>query len=325
VTTVSPTLAAVLANPDDLLARLLHAEALEALGDPRGEFIRVQCALVAETSRSVRIGLRRREADLLREYGRVWRAPAEKIGVGATLCRGFIEKVEVSLWRGLPKGLEALFALEPVRDVSLGFSQKADAVSAFFALGLLPRLTHLRMSGSESLVAKLADTEGAESLRYLGLNNYGGKVAGLARVAGSPRLAGLEELCVGRVDDAGLAALCAKGRRWRSLYLSGSTMTGAGIVALADSSAMEGLRILCLNRCSEVGDDALIALAKAPAAAALSMLELDDTAITAKGARALAGSAYLQGLTRLRVRGTGAAKGAALKALRARWPRAVIA
>jgi hypothetical protein len=97
-------------------------------------------------------------------------------------------------------------------------------------------------------------------------------------------------------------------------------VTGQGVAAQCQTPAWEGLAVLCLNRCEEVDDAALVALAASPASAALRILELEGTAIGAAGARALVASPYLTGLTRLRVRGTRAAKGATLKALRARWP-----
>ena len=37
-------LQAIIENPDDDAPRLLYADWLEERGDPRGEFIRVQCA-----------------------------------------------------------------------------------------------------------------------------------------------------------------------------------------------------------------------------------------------------------------------------------------
>ena len=36
-------MAAIVANPEDDVPRLLYADWLEKHGDPRGEFIRVQC------------------------------------------------------------------------------------------------------------------------------------------------------------------------------------------------------------------------------------------------------------------------------------------
>ena len=42
-------LQAVLENPDDDTPRLIYADWLEERGDPRGEFIRVQCELANMT------------------------------------------------------------------------------------------------------------------------------------------------------------------------------------------------------------------------------------------------------------------------------------
>src|SRR5262245_47228166 len=65
--------AAVAASPDDDAPRLVYADWLSARGDPRGEFIRVQCAL-AETKRPAkeRNELRQREAALLRKHAADW-------------------------------------------------------------------------------------------------------------------------------------------------------------------------------------------------------------------------------------------------------------
>lgn len=325
---VAEALAAVLAAPDDLLARLLYAEALDAQsggGDPRAELIRVQCALVAEADRSARIGLRARATRLLREHGYAWRAPLRAAGADGEFHRGFIEKVRVPMWRGLPKGFAGLFEVEPVCDVDFGYAQKSDGLRDFFETGLVKRLTHLRMFANANTLAALCAAEGAEGLRYLGLRGGGVGAQGLALVAGSPRLAGLDTVCLGRVDDAGLATLSAGTRRWRALYLSSGSITGEGVAAQCQTPAWEGLAVLCLNRCEDVDDAALVALAASPASASLRILELEGTGIGAAGARALIGSPYLTGLTRLRVRDTKAAKGATLKALRARWPRAVVA
>ena len=167
-------------------------------------------------------------------------------------------------------------------------------------------------------------TDGATPA-HLGLRGANLSAEGLALVAGSDRLAGLDTLCLARLDDAGLATLSAGPRRWHALYLSSGRVTGQGVATQCQTPAWEGLAVLCLNRCEDVDDAALVALAASPASAALRILELEGTGIGAAGARALIGSPYLTGLTRLRVRGTKAAKGATLKALRARWPRVVVA
>ena len=43
----NPFLSEVVENPDNDDARLVYADYLEEQGDPRGEFIRVQCGLAA--------------------------------------------------------------------------------------------------------------------------------------------------------------------------------------------------------------------------------------------------------------------------------------
>jgi uncharacterized protein (TIGR02996 family) len=66
----------VLANPDDPLPRLVYADWLEEQGDPRAEFIRVQCELARTAPSDPRWNeLADREHELLGKHGRLWLEP----------------------------------------------------------------------------------------------------------------------------------------------------------------------------------------------------------------------------------------------------------
>jgi uncharacterized protein (TIGR02996 family) len=83
-------LAAIRDDPDDDGPRLTFADWLEEQGDPRGEFIRVQCALDRiDEDDPRREELERREAELLGQHGEAWRDSPP-------------EGVEVDFKRGLP-------------------------------------------------------------------------------------------------------------------------------------------------------------------------------------------------------------------------------
>ena len=61
---------AICDDPEDDAPRLLFADWLAERGDPRGEFIRVQCALAGlDTDDPGREALKRQEADLLSRSG----------------------------------------------------------------------------------------------------------------------------------------------------------------------------------------------------------------------------------------------------------------
>jgi uncharacterized protein (TIGR02996 family) len=83
-------LAAIHDHPDNDGPRLRFANRLEEQGDPRGEFIRVQCALARlDEDDPRREELERREEQLLRQHGEAWRDSPPK-------------GVEVDFKRGLP-------------------------------------------------------------------------------------------------------------------------------------------------------------------------------------------------------------------------------
>src|SRR5206468_7966092 len=64
---------AIIADPDDDAPRLIYADWLDERGDPRGEFIRVQCALARMDEWDPRRwDLKRREQDLLAAHKRAW-------------------------------------------------------------------------------------------------------------------------------------------------------------------------------------------------------------------------------------------------------------
>ena len=69
-------LTAVCERPDDDAPRLIFADWLEERGDPRGEFIRVQCILsrMAEGDKR-RPALRGRERELLELHREEWETP----------------------------------------------------------------------------------------------------------------------------------------------------------------------------------------------------------------------------------------------------------
>jgi uncharacterized protein (TIGR02996 family) len=79
----APLLAAIYADPDNTEARLVYADALQEQGDPRGEFIALQCAGTTPS---------RRERALLRVHEREWLGglDAHVLKHGVVFRRGFV-------------------------------------------------------------------------------------------------------------------------------------------------------------------------------------------------------------------------------------------
>jgi uncharacterized protein (TIGR02996 family) len=123
-------LEAIAANLDDDAPRLIFADWLEEQGDPRGAFIRAQCALAglpAEDPR--RADLARKEEALFAAHGATWTAALPPPGEGWQNLR---------LWkRGFPFGasffvqeylerIEAVLHQEVMQDVVLEFNLDHD-------------------------------------------------------------------------------------------------------------------------------------------------------------------------------------------------------
>jgi uncharacterized protein (TIGR02996 family) len=117
-------------TPGDLTPRLIYADLLEDRGDPRGEFIRVQCELSEMPAGTPgRSELMNRERELLETSGAEWLQPLMQLGVkGLTFRsfeRGLLERVRISAvdyhrnWKRLLELTPALqhLNLRSVRDL----------------------------------------------------------------------------------------------------------------------------------------------------------------------------------------------------------------
>src|SRR5437764_14875679 len=80
-------LRAILAHPDDDLPRLIYADYLDERGDPRGEFVRLQCdeARGGDRRRAARV------AELEAAFGAEWAGPLEERFTRLRFRRGFVE------------------------------------------------------------------------------------------------------------------------------------------------------------------------------------------------------------------------------------------
>src|SRR5258708_3140171 len=88
-----PFLTAILDNIDDDLPRLVYADWLEERGDPRGEFIRVQCTLARMTESDPRWqDVKAREKALLGKYRETWIEPIRGLIRDEEFHRRFVEQ-----------------------------------------------------------------------------------------------------------------------------------------------------------------------------------------------------------------------------------------
>jgi uncharacterized protein (TIGR02996 family) len=188
-------LAAVLARPDDDDVRLNVARELEAAGDPRGEFIRLQVARAA-ADRAARRPRRSREGpredELLRAHAATWAAEVGPFVTVKPVARGF----------AFHRGFVAYVAVTSAADVDLAMSRapiqhvecskyRAD-VAAFLAAPWLRRLRSLsltRVGVDDALATALAKAPAMATLRAVSLTHNGIGRPGVEALVASPHFA----------------------------------------------------------------------------------------------------------------------------------------
>lgn len=112
-------LAEILANPDDITARLVYADWLEERADPRSEFIRVQCRLAELTEEDAEYRkLEERSLQFIRKYKEQWVADIAPLVFSPRLTRGFVEEISVGC-KQLAQHHRKLFQLAPIRHVNV--------------------------------------------------------------------------------------------------------------------------------------------------------------------------------------------------------------
>lgn len=89
-------IAEIAAQPHEVTPRLVFADWLEDQGDPRGEFIRVQCELASPSEDSHRRdALDQRQEQLRRQHQAEWLEPLAGLFSNQTFHRGMVEQIEI--------------------------------------------------------------------------------------------------------------------------------------------------------------------------------------------------------------------------------------
>lgn len=263
-------LAGVLARPLDDAPRLAVAEALRAQGDPRGDFITLQCRLASTSiAPDRRADLKRECARRLGEHGAEWMAAA----AGTTrreMRRGFLDEVEGGA-KVVAELAAALFAAEPITRLTIT-KASAGTIAELGQAGGFARVLRLTVRGS--------------------IGNAGAKALALAL---SGRTVALTSLNLGStgIESAGAAALAGALAGCRTLTLTGNAIGDDGLAAIARSRSLAALETLFLAD-TGIGDEGLEALAASPNLPALARLGVArNDEITRAGLRALVKSRKL--------------------------------
>jgi uncharacterized protein (TIGR02996 family) len=283
-------------DPEDDAPRLILSDWLEERGDPRGEFVRLQCYRARLGTGRAAVELEAREAELLLKHRAEWLGVLAERGIDTEFRRGLVKAGGSSrklLSKRLAKMLHAE-ALDWVDNLRID-DATAEAVAKLAISPHWTCLTRLDLSGRIYYADQLAD-------RYtVGLGPQGG-----VALAALPLLSKVRELDLG-LNDIGAEGVAALGAlshlgRLRSLSLRCNNLRDKGTAALASSRSLTGLTELHLNH-NRIGAEGMAALATWPGLTHLNTLLLGGNYPGPQGAAALASSPYLGCLMKWSLRG----------------------
>lgn len=258
---------AILAQLESDVPRLAFADWLDRQGDPRGEFIRVQCELarLPETDPSLS-HLKQREEHLLATQRSALLGPLVALPLDVRFERGFIVSATLSAGTFLQHADE-LFRQAPLREICLKELQgQLAAVANCAHLIRLERLFLTFNHLNDDDIQSLAASPHLQNLTTLNLGHNRIGDAGLTALAKSAALPSLRHLWLARNDigDAGALALAASPllTQLKTLRLNGNRIGDVGVQALAagETSSLEGLNLSG----NHFGDAGALALARSP-------------------------------------------------------------
>ncbi len=313
-------LAAVMARPDDDGPRLVYADWLSERGDPRGEFISIQCAPPRED-------LEAREAELLSAHSRHWLGGLGDDVLQATFRRGFVEQVTMRDARALLEA-QALFEREPVTEVVFASARLLD-VERLASLEWLERLRALSFQGAASLglhgLTPLLKSRRLRKLAALAFESQrlGDEGARMLASEGGTTFPALERLSLDddSITERGASPLAASrwATRFTALSLTDNQLGAEGVEVLAEVRSPGRLVHLALGG-NQLRDSGAIVIAQSRRFQTLRTLSLPRDRIGPIGAEALVESPWLSQLTSLDLSGNPVGA-AGRKRLQARFAR----
>jgi uncharacterized protein (TIGR02996 family) len=332
-------LATILAAPDDDGPRLVLADLLSSKGDPRGEFITLQCRLAASKDDEARRKIRIAENKLLAANGVEWSkallaAAPESSPLRANKIafhRGFLEEAVFPLsamddlepyfaaapllrrlrfdspqWSGTPLTPPSLTGKlssgrwKGVRALELRVAAGGDAVALDLAASAnLSGLRELNLQASSWPAPELTLYTGAPATHLL-------TAVGAKALAAAPQLSGLTalRLAPNAIGSEGVKAIVNAPWKLELLDVSTNQLDDAALHAIAAATGLGALKTLILGS-GKFTPKALEVLAKSKALPALETLEFDGAQLGPKGIAAFLSALKLPKLTALGLSATG--------------------
>jgi uncharacterized protein (TIGR02996 family) len=241
---------AIVNRPDDDTPRLIYADWLEERGDPRGRFVRVQCALERMADNDPRLpSLADEAADLLAAHEAEWIAPLRGYVRDWRFRRGFVDWVDADESWVLAQ-TAASFASFPVRGICLRFQPRS--MPDLAACPHLARIECLSFRGGflrDRELRELIASPYLDRLTELDMEGHGIETGGVRSLTESrlmPRLRSLDLSKNHAVGDQAARALAAAAGAagLHTLKLGHTNLTARGVNDLFGSPFLVGLRHL---------------------------------------------------------------------------------
>jgi uncharacterized protein (TIGR02996 family) len=300
---------AVVANLDDDSPRFVYADWMTSKGDPRGEFITLQCrgAVDEEAKRKLKVA----ENKMLKAHASAWGKPL--LDVLPPKSSSFLEQRAVTFGRGFLDGLEAawsalrvldkIFAVAPALtslDVAGDASTDDSDLPALLSSPLLSRLRRLKLTiigGGNNVATAVAAAQHLHNLTDLTLhasmpayanNQRSVNVDGARALARSPYLRKLKRLDLGNspINEDGLTEILSAPWKLEEFVLSNQPRPQGLGAAFAAAKGEPTIQRLILSNVKIPPAD-LGKLAAAKVLANLEMLDLEFGQIGEKGVKAL--------------------------------------
>lgn len=323
-------LCSVLERPGDLSARLAYSEALDAVADPLGEFIRLDCRLADDPRHDDALKDWDRRHALYELHQGSWIGRLSQIRASPTLQCGLVSGISLDLDDYLEHGDE-IFGRHPIRAVAIRGTR--GRMNDLLASRWMDRIEYLSLvSGAtpddqgpnDEDVEELAASDQAFNLRGLGLNgNKRIGPAGVRAILDAPWCERLEYLDLGWTSsgDEGAELLASANALvdLRRLNLSASGMSGVGARSLAESPTLARLGLTEFNTsCNGIEPEDQARLLRSPIMARVASIQLGGR-LDGDMVDALIGSDSLGSMRRLSCANDWGLETAAVRKL-ARWP-----
>jgi uncharacterized protein (TIGR02996 family) len=274
----------ILERPDDEGLRLAYAQWLEQRGNPRGEFIRIQCQLSHLSNSSLdREQLQSRAAELLGEYELDWCDPLSRMATRWEWERGFVSRIEMKVKQF--KHLRELSQLFPLQHLTLvgPFTYGKPRMSSIAQCAALSRLRSFELCDGYYAVGaqeidELMQSPYISNLHQLGLFSHTFGVAGTKILAATVQLQNIQSLgisCYGCNESDFLGS--------------------EGLRIILESRQLAAVTFLSLRRC-RLDDSSCEMLAGLARTQSFTGLDLSYNSIGEAGLSMLMKSDFLKGI-----------------------------